>query len=130
MIVNPRLRFNDDETRYPGTVRAKLGSPLSATQPNCRLEYAVTVSFLHEERVRLQDSAGAADGPPSSARGAEVSVPFRAGRARARCRGHRKPASKVSDPIAVPVWSMNAPLDDTRAPFHEPRSSCVRVRPR
>src|SRR5215213_5395978 len=58
-------------------------------ETNCRLEYAVTVSFFHEERVRLRDLAEAADGPAARARGAEVSVGWRAGRARAGRRSHR-----------------------------------------
>ena len=70
-----------------------------------RLEHAVTVSFLHEKRVRLRDSAEAADGPPpvraaqKSASGGEPG-------------GHEpgveviaSTASKVNDPVVAPVFA-------------------------
>src|SRR5262245_53483976 len=59
-------------------------------ETDCRLEHAVTDSFLHEERVRLRGFAEAADGPAARARRAEVSFRWRAGRARAGPRSHRK----------------------------------------
>src|SRR3954464_9892729 len=68
----------------PVSVERKLELALAGDlETNCRLEHAVTVSFLHEERVRLRDPAEAADGPAARARRAEVSVRRRAGRARA-----------------------------------------------
>src|SRR3954464_11888373 len=57
-------------------------------ETNCRLEHAVTGAFLHEERVLLRDSAEAADGPAAVARRTDVSVRWRAGRARAEHRSH------------------------------------------
>ncbi len=92
VIVNARLRFNDDSMHSPRySVDRKLELALAGDlETNCRLEYAVTVSFLHEERVRLRDFAEAADGPAAGTRGAEISVRWRAGRARADRRSHRK----------------------------------------
>src|SRR4051794_30583022 len=57
-------------------------------ETDCRLEHEVTVSFAHEERVRLRDLAETADGPAARARRAEVSLRWRAGRARAGPRSH------------------------------------------
>src|SRR3954447_25025331 len=59
-------------------------------ETNCRLEHVVTGSFLHKERVLLRDFAEAADGPSARASRADVSVRWRAWRARAERRPHRK----------------------------------------
>jgi hypothetical protein len=74
-------------------------------ETDCRLEHAVTVSFLHEERVRLRDFAEAADGPAARARRAEVSVRWRAGRAQPGVEVIPSTASKVSDPMSAPVFA-------------------------
>src|SRR4051794_6659227 len=51
-------------------------------ETDCRLEHVVTGAFLHEERVRLRDVAETADRPAAPARRADISVWWRAGRAR------------------------------------------------
>src|SRR5947208_2445377 len=57
-------------------------------ETNCRLKHAVTVSFLHEERVLLRNLAESADGPAARPRRADISFRWRAGRARAGPRRH------------------------------------------
>src|SRR4051794_10640816 len=75
----------------PVSIERKLELALAGDlETNCRLENAVTRSFLHEERVLLRDFAESADGPAAGARRAEISVRWRAGRARARPRSHPK----------------------------------------
>src|SRR3954466_11765133 len=72
------------DARPPVSVDRKLELALAGDlETNSRLEHVVTFSFLHEERVGLRDWAEAAEGPAARARRADVSVRWRAGRARA-----------------------------------------------
>src|SRR5947199_6596727 len=75
----------------PVSIDRKLELTLAGDlETNCRLEHAVTATFLHEERVLLRNLAESADGPAAGARGADISFRWRAGRARAGPRSHPK----------------------------------------
>src|SRR3954468_12210376 len=91
-IGDPRLRVKGDREEPPRDwADCKFELALAGhLETNCRLEHVVTSSFLHKERVLLRDFAEAADGPSARARRADISVRWRAGRARAERRPHRK----------------------------------------
>src|SRR5580765_261096 len=83
----------------PVSVDRKLELALAFdVETGCRLEHDVTVSFLHEERVLLRDSAEAVDGPAARARRADVSFGWRAGQAGAERRSHPKHGLEVERP--------------------------------
>src|SRR4051794_32436712 len=80
----------------PVSVERKLKLALADdVETGCRLEHAVTDSFLHEERVLLGDCAEAVDGPAAAARRADVSFGWRAGHAAAERRTHPKHGLEV-----------------------------------
>src|SRR6184192_137732 len=69
----------------PVSVDRKLELALAGDrETGCRLEHAVTVSFLHEERVLLGDFAEAADGPAARASRAGTGRASKSSQARPR----------------------------------------------
>ena len=118
----------------PVSVDRKLELALASDfETNCRLEYAVTVSFLHEERVRLRDSAEAADRPhrcPCARRRGQRPVASRAGTGPG-VGVILSTVSKVSDPVAAPVfatpeatWTVAAAASPIRPPRRKENCRC------